>query len=36
MVEAILWGIIGTIALVGVVLGVLGALAMGRTGYREH
>jgi len=36
MVEAVLWGIIGVIALVGLVLGVAGALQMGHSHYREH
>ena len=35
MVEAVLWSVVGLIALVGTVLGLAAAFAMGSTGYRK-
>jgi len=35
MVEAILWGIIGTVGIVGAILGLAAAFQLGRTPYRS-
>lgn len=35
MVEAVLWSVVGLIALVGTVLGLAAAISMGSSGYRK-
>jgi hypothetical protein len=36
MVEALLWGFIGLVGFVGLILGIAAAFQMGKTGYRSH
>lgn len=36
MIEALLWGILGTIGIVGLVLGLAAAYQMGRAPYRSR
>lgn len=35
MVEAVLWSVVGLIALVGTVLGIAAAVSMGSSAYRK-
>jgi hypothetical protein len=36
MIEALLWGFIGTVGIVGLILGLAAAFQLGRSAYRQH
>jgi hypothetical protein len=36
MVEALLWGFIGLVGIVGIIIGIAAAYQMGHRAYRDH